>query len=114
MTNYGIAALKLFSPHRGGRRDVLSYSLPLILPKYRRTERTAKNKRVLFLKIIKPLRSLRLCGDYLTRSRIASKVPLAAAYPAAIVAALLAGKTVFTRLFFGDPVGFLGDKYFAL
>jgi hypothetical protein len=41
-------------------------------------------------------------------------VALAAAYPAAIVAALLAGKTVFTRLFFGAPVGFLGDKYFAL
>ena len=68
------------------------------------------NKRALFLKIIKPLRSLRLCGDYLTRSRIAA----AAAYPAAVVAALLAGKTVFTRLFFGAPVGFLRDKYFAL
>jgi hypothetical protein len=41
-------------------------------------------------------------------------VILAAAYPAAVVAALLAGKTVFTRLFFGAPAGFLRDKYFAL
>jgi hypothetical protein len=48
---------------RKGRRDVFSYSLPLIRQKYRRTGRTAKNKRALFLKIIKPLRSLRLCGE---------------------------------------------------
>jgi hypothetical protein len=27
---------------------------------------------------------------------------------------LLAGKTVFTRLFFETPVGFLRNKYFAL
>jgi len=52
--------------------------------------------------------------NILNRSRIAPAVQLTAAYPAAIVAALLAGKTVFTRLFFGAPVGFLRDKYFAL
>jgi len=63
---------------------------------------------------VKAMPSSSLSGNILNRSRIASEVPLAAAYPAAIVAALLAGKTVFTRLFFGDPVGFLGDKYFAL
>jgi hypothetical protein len=60
------------------------------------------------------LRSLRLCGDYLTRSRIAAAVIPAATNPAAIVAALLAGKTVFTRLFFGALVGILRHKYFAL
>jgi hypothetical protein len=56
--------IKLFSPQRReGRRDVFSYSLPLIHQEYRRIGRTAKNKRTLFLKIIKPLRSLRLCGE---------------------------------------------------
>ena len=52
--------------------------------------------------------------NFLSGSRIAAAVALTAAYPAAIVAALLAGKTVFTQLFFGAPVGFLRDKYFAL
>jgi hypothetical protein len=52
--------------------------------------------------------------NFLNGSRIAAAVAPAAANPAAIVAALLAGKTVFTRLFFGAPVGFLRHKYFAL
>jgi hypothetical protein len=42
--------IKLFSPQRReGRREIFSYSLPLILPKYRRTGRAAKNKKALFL-----------------------------------------------------------------
>jgi hypothetical protein len=55
-----------------------------------------------------------LPGNILNGSRVATALPLTAAYPAAVIAALLAGKTVFTRLFFGSPVGFLRDKYFAL
>ena len=47
-------------------------------------------------------------------ARIASVVPLTAAYPAAIVTAMLAGKAVFTRHFSGGSAGFLGDKYLAL
>ena len=51
---------------------------------------------------------------YFNRSRIVSAVMPAATYPAAVVAAMLAGKTVFTRLFLGVPAGFLRNKYFAL
>jgi hypothetical protein len=55
--------ISLGRQRREGRRNVFSYSLPLILQKYRRTGKTAKNKRALFLKIVKPWRSLRLCGE---------------------------------------------------
>jgi len=48
-----IGKIRLFSPQRReGRRDVFSYSLPLILQKFQRTGRKAKNKIALFLKII--------------------------------------------------------------
>jgi hypothetical protein len=50
----------------------------------------------------------------LNGSRLASAASLTAAYPAAIFAALLAGKTVFTRFFFEAPIGFLRDKDFPL
>ena len=50
--NLHIHGIKLFSPPREGRRDVFSYSLPLMLQKYRWTGRTAKNKKALVLKII--------------------------------------------------------------
>jgi hypothetical protein len=53
-------------------------------------------------------------ASILNGTRIASAVSLTAAYPAAVITALLAGKTVFTRLFFETPVGFLRNKYFAL
>jgi len=55
-----------------------------------------------------------LPANILNGMRIASAVSLTAAYPAAVITALLAGKTVFTRLFFEIPVGFLRNKYFAL
>ncbi len=52
--------------------------------------------------------------DYFNGLSFASAAPLIAAHPAAVVAALLTGKTVFTRHFFGATVGFLRVKYFAL
>ena len=55
-----------------------------------------------------------LPANILNGTRIASVVLLTAAYPAAVSTALLAGKTVFTGLFFKAPVGFLRNKYFAL
>ena len=55
-----------------------------------------------------------LPANILNGTRIASAVSLTAAYPAAVITAVLAGKTVFTRLFFEIPVGFLRNKYFAL
>jgi hypothetical protein len=45
--------------------------------------------------------------------RTASAAPLTKAYPATIIAALLAGKTIFTWFFFEDPVGFLRHKHLA-
>jgi len=63
---------------------------------------------------VKAMPSFSLSGNILNGSRVARALPLAAAYPAAVVTALLAGKTVFTRLFFGAPAGFLRNKYFAL
>ncbi len=56
---------------------------------------------------VKAMPSSSLSGNILNGSRIASAVMLAAAYPAAVVTALLAGETVFTRFFFGAPAGFL-------
>jgi hypothetical protein len=63
---------------------------------------------------VKAMPSSSLSGNILSGSRIASAVIVAAAYPAAVVAAMLAGKAVFTRLFFGASAGFLRGKYFAL
>jgi hypothetical protein len=45
---------------------------------------------------------------------LAFAAPLPETNPAAIIAALLAGKTVFTPVFFKNPVGFLRDKDFTL
>jgi len=63
---------------------------------------------------VKAMPSFSLPGNILHGSGIASAVMLAAAYPATAAAALLAGETVFTRLFFETLAGFLRDKYFAL
>jgi hypothetical protein len=58
---FTVIFIKLFLPQRReGRRDVFSYSLPLIPQKYRRTGRAAKNERALLLKIIGVLDMLQL------------------------------------------------------
>jgi len=52
--------------------------------------------------------------SFWSRMNFASAVLLAEAYPAAVVAAILAGKTVLTGMLFGAPIRHLRDVHFAL
>jgi hypothetical protein len=52
--------------------------------------------------------------SFLNSMNFASAGSSAEAYPAAVVAAILAGKTVLTRMLFGVPSRFLRDVYFTL